>query len=87
MSPDNPTGAVYPPEEVEAIAWWALRHNIWVVTDEIYEHLTYGPHRFTSMPTLVPDIADQCLVLDRRERSHVHVRATAQQVRLDPEPL
>ncbi len=64
VSPDNPTGVVYPPEEVEAIAWWALRHGIWVITDEIYEHLTYGPHRFTSMPTLVPDIADQCLVLN-----------------------
>ena len=64
VSPDNPTGAVYPAEEVEAIAWWALRHGIWVITDEIYEHLTYGPHEFTSMPTLVADIADQYLVLN-----------------------
>jgi aspartate/methionine/tyrosine aminotransferase len=64
VSPSNPTGAVYPKEEVEAIGWWALRHGIWVITDEIYEHLTYGPHQFTSMPTLVPDLADQCLVLN-----------------------
>jgi aspartate/methionine/tyrosine aminotransferase len=64
VSPDNPTGAVYPREEIEAIAYWALRHGIWVITDEIYEHLTYGPHTFASMPTLVPDIADQCLVLN-----------------------
>jgi len=64
VSPSNPTGAVYPKEEVEAIAWWALRHGIWVITDEIYEHLTYGQHTFSSMPTLVPDIADQCLVLN-----------------------
>jgi aspartate/methionine/tyrosine aminotransferase len=64
VSPSNPTGAVYPREEVEAIAWWALRHGIWVITDEIYEHLTYGGHTFSSMPTLVPDIADQCLVLN-----------------------
>jgi aspartate/methionine/tyrosine aminotransferase len=64
VSPSNPTGAVYPREEVEAIAWWALRHGIWVITDEIYEHLTYGAHQFTSMPALVPDIADQCLVLN-----------------------
>jgi aspartate aminotransferase len=64
VSPDNPTGSVYAPEEIAAIADWALRHGIWVITDEIYEHLTYGPHRFTSMPTLVPDIADQCLVLN-----------------------
>jgi aspartate/methionine/tyrosine aminotransferase len=64
VSPDNPTGAVYPPDEVRAIGEWALRHGIWVITDEIYEHLTYGPHRFSSLPTLVPDIADQCLVLN-----------------------
>ena len=41
-SPSNPTGAVYPPEEVAAIGRWALEHGIWVVTDEIYEHLVYG---------------------------------------------
>ena len=50
VSPSNPTGAVYPPDEVEAIGRWALEHGIWVVTDEIYEHLTFGEHRFTSMP-------------------------------------
>ena len=64
VSPDNPTGAVYSPDEISAIAEWALRHGVWVVTDEIYEHLTYGPHEFASMPTLVPDIADQCIVLN-----------------------
>jgi aspartate/methionine/tyrosine aminotransferase len=37
---------------------------MWVVTDEIYEHLTYGPHEFSSMPTLVPDLADQCVVVN-----------------------
>ena len=41
-SPSNPTGAVYSPEEVEAIGRWLLEHGLWVVTDEIYEHLTYG---------------------------------------------
>ncbi len=64
VSPDNPTGAVYPPEEIVAIGEWALRHGIWVVTDEIYEHLTYGPHAFASMPALVPDLVDQCLILN-----------------------
>ena len=64
VSPDNPTGAVYSSDEIAAIAEWALRHGLWVVTDEIYEHLTYGPHQFVSMPTLVPDIADQCIVLN-----------------------
>ena len=64
MSPSNPTGAVYPPEEVEAIGRWAVERGVWVVTDEIYEHLTYGDHRFSSMPTLVPELADTCVVLN-----------------------
>jgi aspartate aminotransferase len=64
VSPDNPSGAVYPPEEVKAIGEWAVSKGVWVITDEIYEHLTYGPHRFASMPTLVPDLADQCLIVN-----------------------
>ena len=64
VSPDNPSGSVYPPEEVRAIGEWAVANGVWVITDEIYEHLTYGPHRFTSMPVLVPDLADQCLIVN-----------------------
>jgi aspartate/methionine/tyrosine aminotransferase len=64
VSPDNPSGAVYPPSEVTAIGRWALEHGIWVITDEIYEHLTYGDHRFSSMPTLVPELADTCIVVN-----------------------
>jgi aspartate/methionine/tyrosine aminotransferase len=64
VSPSNPTGAVYPPEEVEAIGRWAVEHGIWVITDEIYEHLVFGEHRFTSMPALVPELADTCIVLN-----------------------
>ncbi len=64
VSPSNPTGAVYPPEEVEAIGRWAVEHGIWVITDEIYEHLTYGEHAFSSMPGLVPELMDQCVILN-----------------------
>jgi len=64
VSPSNPTGAVYPPEQVEAIGRWAVEHGIWVVTDEIYEHLVYGEARFSSMPTLVPELADRCIVVN-----------------------
>ena len=64
VSPSNPTGAVYPVAEVEAIGRWAVERGIWVVTDEIYEHLTYGEHRFSSMPTLVPELRDRCVVLN-----------------------
>ena len=64
VSPSNPTGAVYPVEEVEAIGKWAVEHGIWVVTDEIYEHLTFGDHEFASMPARVPALADRCVVLN-----------------------
>lgn len=64
VSPSNPTGAVYAPEDVAAIGRWAADNGIWVVTDEIYEHLVYGTARFASMPTLVPEIADRCLVVN-----------------------
>ena len=64
VSPSNPTGAVYPPHEVAAIGRWAAQRGIWVVTDEIYEHLVYGDAEFASMPTLVPEIADRCVVVN-----------------------
>jgi len=64
VSPSNPTGAVYPPAEVEAIGRWAVERGLWVITDEIYEHLTYGEHRFSSMPTLVPELRDRCVVVN-----------------------
>ena len=64
VSPSNPTGAVYPRGEVEAIGRWAAERGIWVVTDEIYEHLTYGDHEFHSIVSLVPELADRCVVLN-----------------------
>ncbi|MGA0105703.1 MAG: pyridoxal phosphate-dependent aminotransferase [Ilumatobacteraceae bacterium] len=64
VSPDNPSGAVYSREETIAIGKWAAANGIWVVTDEIYEHLTYGKHVFTSMPTVVPEIADRCVIVN-----------------------
>ena len=64
VSPSNPTGAVYTPEEIAAIGAWAAEHGIWVVTDEIYEHLVYGDHQHVSMPTIVPEIRDRCIVLN-----------------------
>ena len=64
VSPSNPTGAVFTLEEMEAIGRWALEHGIWVVTDEIYEHLVYGDAAFHSMPVVVPELADTCVVLN-----------------------
>jgi aspartate/methionine/tyrosine aminotransferase len=63
-SPSNPTGAVYPPEQVEAIGRWAVEHGIWVLADEIYEHLLYDGAQAPSMPVVVPELADTCLVVN-----------------------
>jgi aspartate aminotransferase len=63
-SPSNPTGAVYPREQVEAIGRWAVEHGIWVITDEIYEHLTYDGVTAASMPVVVPELADTCIVVN-----------------------
>ena len=64
VSPSNPTGAVYTPEQIEEIGRWAVEHGIWVLTDEIYEHLVYGDATFSSLPTLVPEIRDRCVVVN-----------------------
>jgi len=63
-SPSNPTGAVYPREQVETIGRWAVEHGIWVITDEIYEHLTYDGVEAASMPVVVPELADTCVVVN-----------------------
>jgi aspartate aminotransferase len=64
VSPSNPTGAVYPPAMVEAVGRWAVESGLWVVTDEIYEHLVYADAVHSSMPVLVPELADRCVVIN-----------------------
>jgi len=64
VSPSNPTGAVYDRDEIEEIGKWAVDNQVWVVTDEIYEHLVYGSRKNYSLPALVPKIADRCIVLN-----------------------
>jgi aspartate aminotransferase len=64
VSPSNPTGAVYPPAMVKAIGQWAAEHGLWVVTDEIYEHLVYGDAVFSSIPVQAPEVADTCVVVN-----------------------
>jgi aspartate/methionine/tyrosine aminotransferase len=63
-SPQNPTGAVYTREETEAIGRWAAEHNLWVVTDDIYELLVYGDAEFSSIVGLVPELADRSVVIN-----------------------
>ncbi|MGO1181795.1 MAG: pyridoxal phosphate-dependent aminotransferase [Micrococcaceae bacterium] len=64
VSPSNPTGAVYTPEETAAVGQWAAERGLWVVTDEIYEHLTYDEMPFTSILKAVPELADQTVILN-----------------------
>ncbi|GAB3162152.1 pyridoxal phosphate-dependent aminotransferase [Microbispora hainanensis] len=64
VSPSNPTGAVYSPAQVEEIGRWALDKGLWVVTDEIYEHLVYGDTKFSSIATAVPELRDRVVVLN-----------------------
>ena len=63
-SPSNPTGSVYSPEQVKAIGEWALKNEIWVITDEIYEHLLYDGATAPSLPVLVPGLADTTIILN-----------------------
>ena len=64
VSPSNPTGAVYPPDQVAEIGRWAAASGLWVVTDEIYEHLVFGDAKFSSMPVVAPEVVDQCVVVN-----------------------
>jgi aspartate aminotransferase len=64
VSPSNPTGAVYSPDQVREIGQWAAAHGLWVVTDEIYEHLVYGGATFSSIPVQAPETAGTCVVLN-----------------------
>jgi aspartate aminotransferase len=64
VSPSNPTGAVYPPDMVAEIGRWAAANGLWVITDEIYEHLVYGDAVFSSIPVQTPELAGTCVVLN-----------------------
>ncbi len=64
VSPSNPTGAVVRPEQVEEIGRWAAQHGIWVMCDEIYEHLTYGEAQHVSLPVVTPELEDRWIVVN-----------------------
>lgn len=69
-SPSNPTGSVYTPEETEAIGRWCLERGVWVLTDEIYEHLVYDDAKFTPIVKAVPELADTTVVLNGVAKSY-----------------
>ena len=63
-SPNNPTGAVFSEQTITAIGQWALAHHIWVISDEIYEHLNYDGARTTYIGAALPELRDQLVVLN-----------------------
>ncbi len=63
-SPSNPTGSVYSAEQVKEIGQWALKNNLWVVTDEIYEHLLYDGATAPSICVAVPELADRTIIIN-----------------------
>ncbi|MEY4322922.1 MAG: hypothetical protein RL410_703, partial [Actinomycetota bacterium] len=63
-SPSNPTGSVYSPEQVKAIGEWASKNGMWVICDEIYEHLLYDGATAPSMPVVGPELSDRCIILN-----------------------
>lgn len=64
VSPSNPTGSVYSPEQTKAIGEWALQHGIWVISDEIYQALTYDGVEALSIVQAVPELADQTILVN-----------------------
>ncbi|HEU5269748.1 MAG TPA: pyridoxal phosphate-dependent aminotransferase, partial [Jatrophihabitans sp.] len=64
VSPSNPSGAVYPPDQVAEIGRWAAERGLWVVTDEIYEHLVYDGRQHVSIAAAVPELGDRVVVLN-----------------------
>jgi aspartate/methionine/tyrosine aminotransferase len=70
VSPSNPTGAIYSREEVEAIGRFAVDRGLWVVTDEMYEHFVYGGREAPSMPVVVPELANRCVVINAVSKAY-----------------
>jgi aspartate/methionine/tyrosine aminotransferase len=70
VSPSNPTGSVYRADAIAAIGAWAAEHGIWVMTDEIYEHLVYGDTSFASMPAVAPEAADRTVIVNGVAKSY-----------------
>lgn len=70
VSPSNPTGAVYSPEQTRAIGEWALEHGLWVITDEIYQNLVYDGVRAVSIVEAVPELADRAILVNGVAKSY-----------------
>src|SRR5438270_6567511 len=70
VSPSNPTGGIYSRAEVEAIGRFAVERGLWVVTDEMYEHCAYGGRAAPSMPVVVPELCERCVVINAVSKAY-----------------
>ncbi|MBG6055498.1 aspartate aminotransferase [Salinibacterium sp. CAN_S4] len=70
VSPSNPTGSVYSPEQTRAIGEWALEHGLWVISDEIYQNLVYDGVRAVSIVEAVPELADRTILVNGVAKSY-----------------
>ena len=70
VSPSNPTGSVFSPEQTRAIGQWALEHGLWVISDEIYQNLVYDGVQATSIVKAVPELADQTILVNGVAKSY-----------------
>lgn len=70
VSPSNPTGSVYSRDEVEAIGRWADQHGLWVITDEIYQNLTYDGLKAFSITEVVPELIDRTIMVNGVAKSY-----------------
>jgi arginine:pyruvate transaminase len=68
-SPSNPTGAVFTPEEIRAIGDIAKKHDLWIVSDEVYATMIHGDAKFTS-PFFHQDLEERTIVVSSISKSH-----------------
>ena len=69
-SPSNPTGSVYSREEVEAIGRWAYENGLWIISDEIYQNLTYDGIKAVSVTEAVPEMIDRTILVNGVAKSY-----------------
>ena len=69
-SPSNPTGTMYSPEELGQLADVAIERNLTVISDEIYERLIYGNHRFASFATVRPGMQDRTILVNGASKAY-----------------
>ncbi len=69
-SPSNPTGSMYSPEELAALGEMVIKHDLGVISDEIYEHLVYGGNRFASFATVLPGLAERTVLVNGVSKSY-----------------